>query len=155
MAEHSKIYQAVYKELCPNAKPGQRESKLKSVTDIVNTVFEQSKKLVIENGSLRLKYLGTLELIKGESLRTTIQLRPSLLLVSELNYAEKNPMKAHRFWSQEESSELMRLNAIRESEKFLGYEWVARCMTDKFGLYRTAKSCKERVARIRELEAKI
>lgn len=154
MCDNRKIYEAVYKELCPDAKLGERKLKLKSVTDIVNTVLYEIKNLTIKHGELRLKYLGKLEIVKGDEIRATMQLRPSLRLEAELNYSEKIPQKAHRFWNEDESAELMRLNVIRESEKFLGFEWVSRCLTGKFGLYRTAKSCKERVDRIRELEAK-
>ena len=154
MSKHSKIYQAVYKQLCPNVKPGMYEEKLKSVTDVVNTVLEQIKYIVVNDGELRLKYIGTIELVKGDGMRTTVQLRPNPLLEAELNYCDAPHQKSHRLWNGEESAELMRLNAIREAEKFLGFEWVARCMTHKFGDYRTAKACKERVDRIRELEAK-
>jgi nucleoid DNA-binding protein len=153
MATHSKIYAAVFKELCPKVKPGESEEKMKSVHAIVDTVFEQVKNVTLADGEVRLKHLGTMELIKGNGIKTTIALRPSMMLVAELNNKDRDRMPAHRFWSGEESAELMRLNSIRETEQLLGWEWVARCMSLKFSNYRTPKSCKERVARIREMEA--
>jgi hypothetical protein len=126
---------------------------MKSVHAIVDTVFEQVKNVTLADGEVRLKHLGTMELIKGNGIKTTIALRPSMMLVAELNNKDRDRMPAHRFWSGEESAELMRLNSIRETEQLLGWEWVARCMSLKFSNYRTPKSCKERVARIREMEA--
>jgi hypothetical protein len=154
MASPSEIYPAVLKVLCPVIKYGKRGEKMKSIHGIVDTVLEQIKHITVTDGSVRLKHLGTLELIKGDSIRTTFTLRPSKMLIAELNPANCDQMLKHKYWSKDESAELMRLNSIKEGEQLLGWEWVARCLTLKFSNYRTPKSCKERVARIKELEAK-
>jgi hypothetical protein len=151
MAPHSKIYPAVFKQLFPNAQPGDQKEKIKSVHAVVDAVLEQIKNVTIEYGGVRLKHLGTMQLIKGDGIKTTLALRPSMMLVAELNNHNTEHMPAHRYWSGEESEELMRLNDIRSSEQLLGWDWVARCMTLKFSNYRTPKSCKERVDRIKEL----
>ena len=151
MAPHSKIYPAVFKQLFPNAQPGDQKEKIKSVHAVVDAVLEQIKNVTIEYGGVRLKHLGTMQLIKGDGIKTTFALRPSKMLVAELNNHDTEHMPVHIHWSSEESEELMRLNSIRSSEQLLGWDWVARCITLKFSNYRTPKSCIYRVDRIKEL----
>lgn len=153
MATRSKIYPAVFRQLCPGMLPYGNDEKMKSVQAIVDTVLEQIKNVTIEDGQVRLKHLGTMQLIKGDSIKTTIAIRPSVMLVAELNYNDAEHMPAIRYWSDEESLELMRLKGVMDKEQLLGWDWVARCMTLKFNNYRTPKSCKERVDRIKELNA--
>jgi hypothetical protein len=52
MAPHSKIYPAVFKQLFPNAQPGEQKEKIKSVHAVVDAVLEQIKNVTIEYGGV-------------------------------------------------------------------------------------------------------